>query len=118
MPNPVIHFEIIGKDAKKTQAFYADLFGWHVDTNNPMDYGMVDTHAGSGINGGIAGTGEHDKSPRSTFYIEVDDLQKYLDKAETLGGKTIMTPTDVPGGPTLAMFVDPNGIVVGLTKGM
>ena len=118
MPNPVVHFEIVGKDAKRTQSFYADLFGWHVDTNNPMEYGMVDTHAGSGINGGLSGLNENDTSTRCTIYVEVDDLQKYLDKAEALGGKTIMPPSDVPGGPSLAMFTDPSGIVVGVVKGM
>ena len=38
MPNPVIHWEITGKDAPKLQQFYADLFGWNVDSNNPMNY--------------------------------------------------------------------------------
>jgi predicted enzyme related to lactoylglutathione lyase len=41
MANPVTHFEIHGRDGKKTQAFYASLFGWTVDADNPMDYGMV-----------------------------------------------------------------------------
>jgi len=36
----------------------------------------------------------------------------------SLGGKTVMPPTDVPGGPTIAMFTDPAGNVTGLLKGM
>ena len=51
MPNPVVHFEIQAKDSKGMQEFYSQLFGWHIDDNNPMDYGMVDTHAEGGING-------------------------------------------------------------------
>ena len=43
MPNPVIHWEITGKDASKLRQFYADLFGWDVNANNPMNYGLVDT---------------------------------------------------------------------------
>ena len=27
MPNPIIHFEIMGADSKKTQQCYADLLG-------------------------------------------------------------------------------------------
>ena len=54
MPNPVIHWEITGKDAPKLQQFYANLFGWNVDSNNPMNYGLVDTQTEDGINGGIA----------------------------------------------------------------
>ena len=55
MPNPVVHFEIQARDPKKVQEFYQKLFDWHIDDNNPMDYGMVDTHAEGGINGGIGG---------------------------------------------------------------
>lgn len=28
MPNPVVHFEIIGQDAEALQQYYRDLFGW------------------------------------------------------------------------------------------
>ena len=42
MPNPVVHFEVIGKDGAKLQRFYADAFGWKIDAGNPMNYGMPD----------------------------------------------------------------------------
>ena len=42
MPNPVVHFEILGPDAVKTQAFYRDLFGWTINADNPMQYGLVE----------------------------------------------------------------------------
>ena len=45
MPNPVVHFEVQSADAAKAQKFYGDLFGWHIDASNPMNYGMVDTHS-------------------------------------------------------------------------
>lgn len=118
MPNPVTHFEIMGKDGKKLQDFYSKLFGWHIDANNPMNYGIVDTHTpGKGIGGGVGPVGPGD-SNRVTMYVEVDDLAAALKKAESLGGKTIMTPTDVPGGPTVAMFTDPEGNLMGIMKGM
>ena len=53
MPNPVVHFEIQTQEPEKVQKFLADLCNWHVDADNhPMNYGVVDTHAG-GISGGI-----------------------------------------------------------------
>lgn len=116
MPNPVVHWEIQSTQAKRLQEFYAKLFDWHVDTNNPMNYGLVDTHAEKGINGGIGGT---NGGPNLvTFYVEVDDLQAFLTKAEKLGGKTLMPPTEIPNQVTFALFSDPEGNVVGLTKGM
>jgi len=113
MGNPVAWFEVVGKDGKKLQDFYGGLFGWKIDANNPMNYGMTDASE-TGIGGGIGGS--QDGSTQLTFYVAVDDLQAALDKAGTLGGKTVMDPMDVPGGPTIAMFADPEGNVVGLMK--
>jgi len=116
MGKAVTHFEVHGKDGAALQKFYAELFDWHVDANNPMNYGMVDTHGGDrGINGGIT---SDEQGAFVTFYVEVDDLQAALDKAEQLGGTTVMPPMDVPGGPTLAQFRDPEGNLIGLAKGM
>jgi predicted enzyme related to lactoylglutathione lyase len=114
MGHPVTHFEINARDAKATQKFYGDLFGWRINTNNPMDYGMVDTAAkGHGINGGIGAT----QTGRSwvTFYVDTDDLQETLATAERLGGRTVMPPVEM--GPTsFALFADPEGNVVGIAK--
>ena len=43
MGKPVVHWEVTGKNSKRLQKFYADLFEWKIDANNPMEYGMVDT---------------------------------------------------------------------------
>ena len=115
MPNPVVHWEISARDAKKAQEFYASLFGWHVDSSNPVGYGFVDTHSESGINGGIPQAGEGDQA-RVILYVEVDDLQAYLDRAEELGGRTLMPPTEIPGIVTIALFADPEGNTTGLVK--
>lgn len=115
MPNPIVHWEIATENAEKVQDFYRSLFEWHIDTNNPMDYGIVDTHSQEGINGGICGT--MGGPQRVTVYVQVPDLQATLDKAESLGGKTVMPPTEIPDAVTMAMFSDPDGNLVGLVKG-
>jgi uncharacterized protein len=46
----------------------------------------------------------------------VPDLEATLSKIEALGGSTVEEPTQVPDGPTIAMFSDPEGHVVGLLK--
>ena len=114
MPNPVVHFEIQSADAAKSQAFFKDVFGWHIEsTPMPgMNYGLVDTHTETGINGGI---GESlDGQTHVTFYIEVDDIQAYLDKAVEAGAQVMMPVTEIPGAVTLAFFSDPAGAAVGL----
>jgi predicted enzyme related to lactoylglutathione lyase len=114
MGQKVVHFEIIGKDGKGLQDFYSRLFDWKIDANNPQYYGQVASED-SGIGGGIAASRPEEPN-RMTIYIEVDDLGRFLKKAEGHGGKTILEPIDVPGGPRLAMFTDPEGNIVGLLQ--
>ena len=114
MANPVTWFEITGKDGKKLQDFYSGVFGWKIDANNPMNYGMVD-NAGQGIGGGITGSPEASGN-QVTFYVEVDDPQAYLNKVESKGGKMVMPVTEIPGMVIFAQFADPEGNVVGITK--
>jgi predicted enzyme related to lactoylglutathione lyase len=112
---PVTHFEINAQDAPATQKFYRDLFGWGIDTNNPDNYGMIDTkNEGTGINGGI-GSSRHGKS-WVTFYVETDDPAATLAKAERLGGTRVMEPMDAGGNVVYALFADPEGNVIGLAK--
>jgi len=117
MGNAVIHFEVAGRDAAKLQDFYRNLFDWKIDTNNPMNYGIVDTDSGgSGIGGGVGQA--PDGSGHVTFYVAVDDPQACLDRAVQLGGKVLTPPMEVPGGPTIAHLADPEGHMIGLVKGM
>jgi predicted enzyme related to lactoylglutathione lyase len=113
---PVVHWEICAKDAPKIQNFYSKLFDWQIDSNNPMNYGMVNTGGQGGINGGIQPC-EGNMPNMLTFYVQVDDLQKYLDKANELGGKTVVPPTPIPNIGSFAMFTDPEGHCVGMFKG-
>ena len=116
MANPVTWFEIIGKDAIALQSFYKSVFDWTLSPPAPEMgmYSMLENN-GQGINGGI-GQGMHGES-QVAIYIEVDDPQAYLDKASTLGGKTIVPVTEVPDMVTFALFADPEGHVVGVVKG-
>ena len=109
MPNPVVHFEIARKDGAKLQQFYGDVFGWQVNADNPMGYGIVEAQ-GDGIPGGVTGADE----PGVTFYIQVDDLGTFLQQVEAQGGTTVMDVTTIPGMVTMALFADPEGNVVGL----
>jgi predicted enzyme related to lactoylglutathione lyase len=114
MGRPVVHWQIDAKDPAQAQRFYADLFDWQIDANNPWNYGLVQTGGEGGINGGIGPTQD---TTGTMFFVQVDDLQAYLDKAERLGGKTIMPPTEIPGAVTMAMFLDTEGNRVGMVKG-
>jgi hypothetical protein len=120
MGQPVVHFEIIGKDAGKLQSYYSDLFGWRIDANNPMNYGVVpregNTNAdGIGIGGGVGG-GPEGYQGHVTFYVEVPDVEASLAKAERLGGKRLMGPDKVSEEFEVGQFADPEGHVIGVIR--
>jgi predicted enzyme related to lactoylglutathione lyase len=115
MAHPVVHFEVIGKDGPKLQKYYADLFGWQIDANNPMNYGLI-TDSGNGVGGGIA-AGPEGYEGHVTFYVQVPDVEAALAKAESLGGKRIFGPETIMENVTLGQFTDPEGHVIGLTQG-
>ena len=116
MPSPVTHFEVLGTDADALQRFYGEAFGWQMQDVMGGSYYMANPGDAKGINGGVGaaqgGVGH------VTFYVEVDDPSAALEKIAQLGGKTVQEPMDVPEGPTIALFADPEGHVVGLVKGM
>ncbi len=104
MPHPIIWFEVIGQDSNALSKFYGDLFGWRIDPG-PEGYFMATTD-GDQPSGGI-GADPSGGTGHVTFYAAADDLQGMLDKAERLGGKTVMPPTEPMEGTRVALFSDP-----------
>ena len=121
MGNPVVHFEITGKDGAKLASFFSDLFGWQIDVDNPLGYGTVEREQnvgkdGVGIGGGV-GQAQPGSDGQVTFYVGVADVDASLAKAESLGGERLFGPAEVPGTPiVLGQFADPEGRVIGLTQ--
>src|SRR3981189_873034 len=121
MGQPVVHFEIVGQDADKLHAYYAELFGWEIDANNPLKYGVGQRarnvqEEGVGIGGG-GGTGPEGYPGHVTFYVEVPDVEAALAQAESLGGSRVMGPDEVMEGLVIALSTDPHGHVIGVVKG-
>jgi uncharacterized protein len=120
MGQPVVHFEVIGKDGEKLRSYYSELFGWEIDADNPMNYGIVQRDGntrddGAGIGGGVA-RGPEGYEGHVTFYVEVPDIEASLAKAESLGGTRVFGPDTVMEGLELGQFTDPEGHLIGLVK--
>jgi predicted enzyme related to lactoylglutathione lyase len=119
MGQAVVHFEVVGKDGAKLQGYYAEMFGWKMNADNPMNYALVEPEDGSqgkGIPGGI-GQGPEGYEGHVTFYVEVPDVEAALAKAESLGGTRVMGPETIMEEITLGQFKDPEGNLIGLTQG-
>ena len=116
MGAPVVHFEVVSNgDAKEVQKFYGDLFGWKIDANNELGYGLV-AKEDAGVAGGVSGSTDPNLPGHVTFYMQVDDPDTVLKEVEARGGKTVLPTTEVVPGTTIALFTDPWGSLIGLSK--
>jgi uncharacterized protein len=120
MGQPVVHFEVIGKDGEKLKSYYSELFDWNIDSSNEMGYGVVPRDGntnpdGVGIGGGVA-SGPEGYDGHVTFYVEVPDVEAALAKAESLGGSRVFGPETIMGSMVLGQFADPEGHVIGLVQ--
>ena len=121
MGQPVVHFEILGKDGEALKSYYSQLFGWQIDSSNPMNYGIVtregNTNAdGAGIGGGIMGAPEG-YDGHVTVYVVVPDVEAALASAEKLGGTRMMGPDKVMDNLIIGLFQDPEGHTIGVLSG-
>lgn len=113
MAQPVIHWEITGKDGEALKQFYGQLFGWEFDSDNPQNYGFVAPATEGGPTGAVASA---QQGPGMlTFYVASEDITKDLEQAVDLGGAVVMPETELDQV-TIGLFSDPNGNVVGLAK--
>lgn len=115
MGNPVVHFEIVSKDHAALVDFYRTIFDWQMNPLEGMPYTGIDTDPGARPTGGI-GAPPDGYEGHVTFYVMVDDPGAKLEEIEARGGKTLQPVTEVPGGPTIALFADPAGHAIGLIK--
>jgi uncharacterized protein len=122
MGQPVVHFEVVGKDAKKLRDYYGELFGWEFDSveGGPTEYATVARDAnvnsdGVGIGGGV-GEAPEGYDGHVTFYVEVPDVAASLAKAEELGGSRMMGPAQPVKGLEIGLFTDPQGHAVGVVN--
>lgn len=123
MPQPVVHFEVIGKDPDRLRQYFGDLFGWEFETPSPVapevsaadSYGFLDlvtTEDGTGIRGGVGGGPEYQS--HAVFYVAVPNVEVALQRAEHLGGKRMMGPATSPSGLVVGHFTDPEGTLIGV----
>src|SRR5688572_20738770 len=87
MANPVVHWEIAANDPPKLRHFYSSLFDWNIDGAGA---GHAQVHTGQGGTHGSIFPCPNGKLGYVTFYVAVDDLQEYLDRAERLGGRKLV----------------------------
>ena len=117
MAAPIVHFEIGVQDVAKAQRFYGPLLGWEFSAYGPAAMvSNVGPMAGTmGIGGHINALG-HPPHNYCVVYAQVEDLAATIARAQELGGKQLVPPTEIPGMGHFAWLADPEGNTVGIWK--
>jgi uncharacterized protein len=121
----ISHFMIPADDVERARHFYSALLGWKIEPvqDTPgmpgmeaMQYHVIRTGAaqkGTLNSGGLYK--RHMNEPVLDF-VEVEDVDAVLAKAEKLGGKITMPKTDIPGVGLVVMILDSEGNAIGIWK--
>src|SRR6266545_5747077 len=96
MGRPVASFDIAANGPAKSLKFHADLFDSEIGVIEEMNYGMVDTGGADWIPGGF-GQADDTNPAGIVLHMAADDAKAALEKAESLGGKTVVQPHEFPG---------------------
>jgi len=115
MGQPVVWFEVLGKNRDALVGFYSELFGWRASPVDGWPYSMIDTGGEGGIGGGI-GQPPEGAPGNVTFYVRVDDVGQTLTRVRQLGGTPVMGPMDMPDGSVTGLFSDPEGHIIGVHR--
>ncbi len=114
MGQPVVHWEFWSENPGKLADFYGKVFDWKINLLEEMNYRMVDTGGEGGINGGMMTPQQGPWPGNMSFYIRVDDLERFKSKIKEAGGKILVERQDVPDVGAFSLFEDPDGRVLGI----
>jgi len=110
--------DLMTPDVEKAKKFYGALFNWQTEAL-PMEEGMTYTMLKNGDNGiggmvQIQGEQYKDMPPHWLSYIQVDNLDDMLKKAQELGGSITMPKNAAGDFGHFAIIRDPTGAHIAL----
>lgn len=115
MQHVICHIEIPVQDPATCSEFYAELFGWEVQTHTEMNYVTFD--GGEGTHGGFPQIDPVVGNPGSVLiYVSTDDVDASLASAVNLGATVVRDKTPIPGVGEFAIFSDPSGNPIALFR--
>ncbi|MGE0103876.1 MAG: VOC family protein [Blastocatellales bacterium] len=114
--------ELQTHDLATAEKFYATVFGWSSETKGSGIDTYVEFYAGDPAEhrtrGGMMQIREEwgNVPPNWSVYFAVDDCDATAAKAETLGGKIIFPPSDIPNVGRFSVIQDPSGAVFSIIR--
>jgi predicted enzyme related to lactoylglutathione lyase len=126
LDHTVIHFEIPANNVQALKSFYENVLGWKI-IKSPlpgMDYWLIETvpmdekgnPLAPGINGGLYPRTPDMPGAVQVNYISVENIDEYIAKVTSAGGKIIVPKQQIPTVGTMALAADPEGNAFGLLQ--
>jgi predicted enzyme related to lactoylglutathione lyase len=116
IPGKFVWFELVSKNAKTAQAFYAEVLGWKVQPFPMGDQSYEMIYVGDTMIGGYA-TPKSDRQPSHWIsYVSVEDVDATAKAATGNGGRVVEAPSDIPTVGRRARIADPQGAELALFK--
>ncbi len=112
----VVHVELPAANVEAAAKFYANLFGWKIESVPEMNYTMWED--GSGFGGGFNEVSAENPAGKVLVYIDSDDIDADLKKVVQLGGKVLHEKMEIPQTGWFGIFQDPTGNVLALYTSM
>jgi uncharacterized protein len=105
--------ELATRDIGDAKRFYEAVFGWQGETNAYGETSYTEWKLSGRTIGGMIQMNEQwppDVPPHWMVYFAVEDVDAAAERAQELGGKVAVPPSDTPAG-RFAVLNDPHGAV-------
>ena len=112
--------KLMTRDVGAAKTFYTKLLGWSAEEMDMGEMGMYTIfkngeQQAAGLMAMPSDCGE-DVPPHWMSYIAVNDVDASTARAEQLGGKICVPPTDIPNVGRFSVITDPTGATISLFK--
>ncbi len=106
--------ELMTNDVPGAKHFYSELLGWSLSDMESINGTYTMARAGETEVAGIMATPPEAQGmpPVWGAYVTVDDVDAMPARVEALGGKTILSPQDIPDVGRFMVMQDPQGAVL------
>jgi len=115
----VVHFEVHAENPERAVAFYERAFGWRFQHVPAIDYWMISTGEGPGIDGGLLrrrGPAPTQGQAVNAFVctLGVDNVDAFVAAALEAGATMAVPKMAIPNVGYVAYVVDTEGNILGI----
>lgn len=112
MGNPFVYVQLQSQDLTAAKRFYRELLDWDLQESPGGEAAYTEIVVGEGTAGGMMSSPAPEVPSHWLPYIGVDDVEEVTRRAEELGARVILAPTEVPSKGRYSIVLDPSGASV------